>query len=1044
MTAREDNSATQLPHILIEAVKHQRVVIVLGAGASKESKNPSGSTPPNGEQLRDHLAKKFLGIKNEKRDLATISEMAISSAAGAPAVFDEIFSLLEGFKPSKAHQKLTEFRWRGLVTTNYDRLVEEGYASSLDKKQICFPFVKDTEPYDDRLQTVENPVALLKLHGCLNHRLDPDIPLILSNEHYHQFLKNREQLFNRLRQWAQESPLIFVGYQFTDSHLRSLIYDIDPGTRPGWYIVSPNGDDHDRRLWATKNVEVINSTFGEFICALDDQVPKLSQVLKLPEDIINTPYKRHFHSQKSGSELLKNSFQMDLEYVHSGISFDEVSPEKFFSGHDNGWCCIVRNYDFNRNTTEKMIYAALDVAEEHTQELFLLQGAAGSGKTIALRRAAYSIAVQLDEIVVWLRSSGHPKVEVFEELYSLTGKRVLLFVDQISLHVETIAMLLKSLADKSIPITVMASERTADWGSYCEKLEEEYTPKLFNLRRLSKKEAEDLVDLLERYNCLGQLQHKSKADRIAAFMEESQADRQLLVALHELTQGKPFEHIILEEFDKILPETARQLYLDIATLHKFGVVARAGAVSRISGIHFRDFEEKFFAPLQDIVSVVFDPYTGDKGYRTRHTRVSGILFKTACPNDEDKGRQLSRILIGIDIGFSSDKRVLQNICKGRSLLQNFSSIEVGRKIFETAIKMLPSAAFIYQQAAIFEYLHANGSLDKAQKLAETAHEIDSINHIYIHTLAEVARRKAKAVKSEILSAQLRNRSRSYLDKIMGKNSRKDLSFCKLLIDEIEDFLINLSENPKEHELVDFNEKVEKTVERLKRAQQDFPNEAEFPEAEGRLWRKLGEGKKASSTFQKAISKRPKNIGAFTCLSEIQKTAGSQEEAVSTLEKALERFPENKKIHLQMALLKLGIEEVNNNEIESHFRSSFGVGDQYFEARFQYAQFLFWAGKIEDSISLFDEIDKKAPERFRKLAPTTDDMITAKLGSYAGAIESIKNRFFFIRFGHFPKAIFAHMSTLIDSNFEDLQMQTSVSFKLRFNRKGPVAVEVRVQ
>ena len=1027
--------------MLIEAVKDQRAVILFGAGASKECKNAAGSTPPNAGQLRDHLAERFLGTAKEERDLATIAEMAIANGAGQTMVFEELANRLDGFEPSDAHQKIADFRWRGLATTNYDTLIEQGYAKNTARKQTCLPFVKDEEPFDDRLRGVPNPVALLKLHGCLNHRLDPDIPLVLSNEHYHRHAKNREQLFNRLRQWAQASPLIFVGYQLADPHLRSLIYDIDPGKRPQWFIVSPGGDDHDKRFWATKSVDVLNGTFSDLMDALDRQVPELFRAMSLPEDAVEAPYRRHFRSGDAGSDLLRNSLQVDLEYIHSGIPFDEVAPEKFYSGHDRGWCCIVRKYDFPRKAAENMLFSALDDVDGRKQKLVLLQGSAGSGKTIALRRAAFDAATALEEFVVWLKDAGQPRPEVFEELYDLTGKRVLLFVDHISIHASAILILLQRLADKAIPITVIASEREADWGSYCAELEERYTPDLFTLRRLSEREAEDLVELLERHNCLGQLQSKNKADRIAAFLDENRADRQLLVALHELTQGKPFERIILEEFDRITPDAARQLYLDIATFHQFGVVARAGAISRISGIRFKDFEDDFFAPLRDIVSVVTDTYTGDKGYETRHSRVSRILFGVACPDDDEKSRQLSRILTGLDAGFSSDKRVIENICKGRVIAREFSSIEAARQIFDTAIEALPNSAFLYQQAAILEYLHRHGSLERSQELAETAREIDDNNHIYIHTLAEVARRQANATDSKVLSEKLRAQSRSYLNEIWLKDARKDLSFCRLLIDEALELLRNLPEDAKDHELVEFDDKVAEAVERLRRAQQDFPGEAEFPNAEGQLWQKLGESEKASSAFKKAISIRPRNTGAFARLSRIQRVGGSQQEAASTLETALERFPQDKNVHLQMALLKFDMGSDAAPEVEFHFRSSFGPGDHNFDARFLFAEFLFWMGKTKESKALFDEIHAKAPEGFRNSAPTSDDVITSRFNEFAGTIESVKDRFFFIRFGGYPAAIFAHMSSLVDVNFEDLTVGTPVMFKIRFNRQGPVAVAV---
>ncbi|MEJ6389817.1 P-loop NTPase [Gymnodinialimonas ulvae] len=1041
MAKRKTKSSLELPRILVESIKDQRAVMVFGAGASKECRNTAGSTPPNGDQLRDHLAAKFLGTTNEQRDLATVAEMAIANGAGQTMVFEEIANQLSGFKTSDAHKALPDFRWRGLATTNYDTLIEEGYAENLSRKQTCLPFVKDAEPYDDRLKNENHPVPFLKLHGCVNHRLDPEIPLVLSNEHYHQYQENRLHLFNRLQQWAQSSPLIFIGYRLADPHLRSLIYDIDPGKRPQWYIVSPGGDEHDQRFWASKSVDVINGTFGDFIGALDEQIPELFRALSLPEDAADAPYKRFFRSNDAGSDLLRHSLQTDFEYVHAGVAFDDITPDKFYSGHEKGWCGTVRNFDFRRKTAENMLYAALDEVDDRQQKMLLLQGSAGSGKTIALRRTAYDAATALDEIVLWLRPTGQPRAEVVEELFGQTGKRTLLFVDQASRHAEALDLLLRRLSAKGIPITVIAAEREADWGSYCGVLEEAYKPDLFTIRRLSEREAEDLVELLERHGCLGQLQNKSKPDRIAAFLDSDRADRQLLVALHELTQGKPFERIILDEFDRITPDAARQLYLDIATLHQFGVIARAGAISRISGIRFRDFEESFFSPLKDIVSVVADPYTGDRGYEARHTRVSRILFGVACPGDEEKSRQLSRILIGLDAGFSSDKRVIENICKGRVLSQEFSSIEAAREILETAIGALPNSAFLYQQAAILEYLHGHGSLERAQELAEQAREIDGNNHIYIHTLAEVSRRQANAANSLVLSEKLRAQSRSYLNEIWLKDARKDLSFCRLLIDEAIDLLRALPEDAKDHELIEFDDKVHEAVERLKRAQQDFPGEAEFPVAEGQLWQRLGESEKATKAFQKAISVRPRNTGAFARLSRIQKTEGSDEDAAATLEKALERFPQDKQVHLQMALLKFDMGREVAPEAEFHFRSSFSPGDHNFDARFFFAEFLFWMGKTDESKALFEEIDAKAADSFRKAASTSDDAITSKLGEYAGTIESIKDRFFFVRFGGYPTAIFAHMSALIDLNFEDLQVGMPVMFKLRFNRKGPTAVAV---
>ena len=348
-----------------------------------ECRSGDGRRAPSGLQLRDHLAKTFLGTTKEERDLATVAEMAIAAGSGLPLVFDEVARQFQGIQASAAHAGLAGFRWRGLATTNFDRFIEEGYRANAAAPQTCVPFFKNAEPFDDRLRAETNPVALLKLHGCLDHRLDPDVPLVLSHEHYDGHDRNREHLFERLRHWAQSSVLVFIGYRLADPHIRRLIYRIEQSQRPQWYMVSPGGDEHDRRFWSSKNVELLPTTFGAFVEALDQEVSDLFRALPLPTDAASRPYRRHFRTDQDPSERLVRSLDTDFTYIHANVPFENVSAEKFYAGYDAGWCGIVRNYDFTRKVGEDMLYAALDETAGNTPLRFeLLQGQAGAGKTI--------------------------------------------------------------------------------------------------------------------------------------------------------------------------------------------------------------------------------------------------------------------------------------------------------------------------------------------------------------------------------------------------------------------------------------------------------------------------------------------------------------------------------------------------------------------------------------------------------------------------------------------------------------------------------------
>jgi len=107
-----------------------------------------------------------------------------------------------------------------------------------------------------------------------------------------------------------------------------------------------------------------------------------------------------------------------------------------------------------------------------------------------------------------------------------------------------------------------------------------------------------------------------------------------------------------------------------------------------------------------------------------------------------------------------------------------------------------------------------------------------------------------------------------------------------------------------------------------------------------------------------------------------------------------------------------------------------------------AQFLFLKGDIDAAATLFDLIDRRAPENFRRTAPRKETVITARLPEYSGMIESIREKFLFIRSGSYPRRIFAHYKYIDADILEFLSIGQEVNFLLRFNRQGPTAVNVR--
>ncbi len=1043
--SRVEADSVSLPFTLVDAVKNGRVIVFLGAGASKECSDGSGNRPPNGDQLKVNIAKKFFGKDMANRTLMSVADMAINSAGGMSQVFEHVAKVFEPFRTSDAHRALSQFYWRTIATTNYDTFVEQAYNESRSRKQSLISFVKDNEPVEQRMREALNPLQYLKLHGCFDHRLDPDIPLVLAWESYTTYAANRSRLFDRLKDLASECPIIFIGYSLADSHIRDIFNRIEPKTRPRWYIVDPDAEAEDIDYWKTKNVDVFTTTFGKFMGALETSLPPIMRLFPQSAEAADFPLRKHYKGSATESEPLKGSLQKDLTYVHSSMGHAEQTAERFYSGYDTGWGGILQRFDARRRMTDDLLFKILLESEDSSGPVFYcVRGPAGAGKTIVLKRTAFEAATASDALVLWLEESGQLRPDVFLEIWDLTQKPIYLFVDQVALHVDKLIPFVKAMKIRQVPVIIVGAEREADWTTYCSALGEVVTPQFLRMKSLTAGEVEGLIDLLKRHNCLGELKYRSREERIAAFMKPEYADRQLLVALHVLTRGIPFEQLVYVEYERVMPELARQLYLDIASMNQFSVPVRAGTISRVTGISFQEYEEKFFIPLADLITTAKDNYSGDRTYKTRHSRVAELVFRQACSTDDLRSRQFVRLIDGLDAGYMSDNRTLEAITKGRTLADNFTRALPVREIYKAALAAAPTQNYISQQWAIFESTHSDGDILLAEQLAEAASTAEPKNYTFLHTRAEVARKRASREKSEVMKDQLRRQARLFLSKMPAGERFATSSRCKLVVDEVTEMSDGLVEGEDTAMDTLFAERLRDAQDILIKAQQDFPDDAEMSEIESRLWSSLRDKDKALTALQRAWRKMPRGMGTAIRLGKLHAAAGRPDKEFSVLNEALVRDPDNKDVHFALAMHLLHYQSEDKQTIERHLNNSFTLDDNNFEERFFMGQFLFSENRNEEAEKIFEEISRRAPKSFRKFPPKTENIITEHLPTYTGTVDTIRDGYFLVRTGSYRGLILAPRTAFDEAEVDDIEVGESLAMRLRFNRRGPVVFQASVR
>ena len=1030
-----------IPPALTDAIREERAVLFLGSGASLNAKHPRGDQIPQGDHLRDLICDKFLGGQLKQKSLTAVAAMA-ANEAGLSEFQKYIYELFLPFEPADFHLLIPRFRWRAIATTNFDLIIERSYEKAHDPLQKLVKTVKDGDNFDTRLNRENDPVGFYKLHGCIELYTDPEIPLVLSDEQYASYQTKRTRFYHRFRDLGYEYPIIFAGYSISDPHIQQILFDLTDPTigRPPFYLISPKITDIETRYWNGHNVFPIAATFEDFLNTTDRTIPAMARALPAWLGGGELSIRKHYriaHPPEPAS--VANYLTTDAVHVHSGLVAPRQDPKAFYRGYDNGWGCITQNLDVHRSFSDSVLVDAVLLAEEdhRSVELFMLKGPGGNGKSVSLKRIAWEAGVTYDQLVLYSTAPAGLRIEPLAEIHRLTSKRIFLFVDRVALVRDELRDLLQAARSRSIPLSVVGAERDNEWNIYCDQLEP-FVCQDFPVRYLSEQEIGGLLALLESHDALGLLKDIAFEDRVSRFVEGAQ--RQLLVALHEATLGIPFEDIVVDEFQRIEPEIARNLYLDICTLHQFGAPVRAGLISRASGIRFEEFQTQFMEPLENVVHVVEERHSRDFYYRSRHQHIAEIVFNRRLPAPEDKFDILVRLLKEINIDYSSDRESFSRLIRGRAIAKIFSSVDLGRLFYDHVQRAMSNDSFVLHQLAVFEMQHTGGSLVRAEAVAARAFELNSNSYSIRHTQAEISRRLANDTDDTLRKKMLRQATKKKLGENASQISEYDLSTrARLAIDEFKDLSASINMSDDEPPPLAFVQATKETESAIQRGLQMFPESSELLAVEATFRECLDQTARARQALERAFDLNPRQDWLAARLARMYQASGETARSRDVLERCLRDNPSSKFAHFEIGRVLIATGD-SSTAIE-HLRRSFTEGDDHYEAQFWHARELFLQGQFDEAIKRFGALDARAPSRFRRPVAATIES-SANSVEYDCRVERKEDGYAFLKVPQFPKDIHASRAGSDPTEWSKLSYGAEARCALVFSRRGPHAVSVR--
>lgn len=221
----------QIPDDLLKSIINKKAIAFCGAGLSIAIRRSNSKKLPNWSQLLSELIEmahrdkyNFSGLLPEIEKaindgkLITVAQ-EIQDVLSKPSIakyLREIF-LDKALKPSKVHKILVQIPFVGILTTNYDTLIEGAYTLKRDGR---IPAILTQEDLDK----VPNPLRLddefvFKLHGDINR---PET-IVLGSHDYQNILFRSTVYRSFLETLFTINTVLFIGFSMSDPDVDNLL-----------------------------------------------------------------------------------------------------------------------------------------------------------------------------------------------------------------------------------------------------------------------------------------------------------------------------------------------------------------------------------------------------------------------------------------------------------------------------------------------------------------------------------------------------------------------------------------------------------------------------------------------------------------------------------------------------------------------------------------------------------------------------------------------------------------------------------------------------
>lgn len=247
-----------VPDRLIRSVRDRRCILFVGSGLSSLAGYPTWSQLIGRlvaeAKLSPRARLEGLEAMEARRDYLMLAEFARETLG--PWDYTRLLKEAVGhpLPPSPVHQLIAETDYRGIITTNYDRLLEHTMAQVRHQLPVVFT----TEGIAAMGNALFDPdLFIYKLHGDIT---SPGT-IVLSSRDYDRLILRNPHVRSFLFGAVLNHTLLFVGYSLSDPDFNLILRELTlifENYVPAHYALLPNPGAFERdHLLNRMNINVI-------------------------------------------------------------------------------------------------------------------------------------------------------------------------------------------------------------------------------------------------------------------------------------------------------------------------------------------------------------------------------------------------------------------------------------------------------------------------------------------------------------------------------------------------------------------------------------------------------------------------------------------------------------------------------------------------------------------------------------------------------------------------------------------------------------------